>query len=199
MSSVPVSRTRRPAVAAVELAFMMPFLVTLLVGLWEIGRYAMVQNVLDSAANQGARLAANGGYFSSSNTDDPITDLMIQGTYSTDSSGNAVNFDIQKRVLTFLSAAGLNTTGASVTVANLSQNTSGTWPAGTTTGSYDPAAAATQLDHLRVTVTLPYSSVQWSTLGMFVSNSANLTAVADYYSLRNSSVSISTTIPQQVQ
>jgi hypothetical protein len=183
----------------VELAIMMPFLIALLVGLWEVGRVVMVQNVLDNAAREGGRLASTAGFFSSNNYNDPITSQTLPLIYSQDTSGNPIPFDVQKRVLVYLQGAGLSTTGATVLVQNLNQSWSGTYPGSTTTGSYDPAGAASQLDHLRITVQLPYSSIGWSTLGLIIPNSTTLSSVMDCYSLRNIPVAITTTIPQQVQ
>src|SRR5437016_2897541 len=51
---------RRSAAAAVELAFMMPFLLILLLGVWEVGRLIEVQQILNDAAREGARLASLG-------------------------------------------------------------------------------------------------------------------------------------------
>jgi Flp pilus assembly protein TadG len=190
-------RSQRFGVAAVELAVLMPFLVALLIGLWELGRYLMVMNVLENAAREGARLSSTGSFFSSNNYNDTVTGQQMTLIYSEDSSGNPIPFDVQKRVQVYLQAAGLSTTGATIKVENLNQNWSGTYPGSTSTGSYDPAAAASQLDHLRVTVNMPYSTVQWSAIGMFVSNSATLIATADFYSMRNVPFTVSTTIPQK--
>ncbi len=206
--------TGRCGAAAVEFAIVMPFLTALMVGVWEVGRVLMVTNVVTSAAYEGARLSASAGYWSSSNYTDPITGLTLSLTYSQDSSGNPISYDVQKRVITYLTAAGINTTGATVKVQNISQNWSATWSyntgstssSGTSSGGYDPAAVAnayststSSLDHLRVTVQLPYSSVQWSTLALFIPNSYTVSAVVDVYSVRNIPFSVSTTIPQSVQ
>jgi Flp pilus assembly protein TadG len=189
-------------VAAVELVVLMPLLVGLLAGLWEVGRIVMVNNIMDNATREGCRLAISGGYFSSSNYLDPVTQANLPLANSVDSSGNPIPYDVQKRVITYLQAAGLSTTGISVQVQNIDKNWSGTYPSGTSgvsTGSYDPAAAADQLNHVRVTVQLPYSSVQWSNLAIFVPNSTTLTSVVDGYSLRNVPVTMSTALPQAPQ
>src|SRR5262249_58476296 len=51
---------RRRAVAAVEMAFMLPLLLAMLIGVWEMGRIVQVQNFIVTAARDGARLAAQG-------------------------------------------------------------------------------------------------------------------------------------------
>jgi Flp pilus assembly protein TadG len=189
-------------VAAVELAIVMPFLVTLLLGLWEVGRVVMVQNVMTNAAYEGGRLAASGGFFSSTNYNDTISGQTIPLTYSLDSSGNPIPYDVQKRVLTYLQASGLSTEGTKVTVKNIAEGWSGTYtggasPSGSSTGSYDPAAAASQLDHLQVTVQVPYTSIRWSTLGPFIPSTTMLSVTVDWYSLRDMPVTVPTTLPQQ--
>jgi Flp pilus assembly protein TadG len=50
----------RQGVAAVEFAALAPFIVMLLVGMWEGGRLIEVQQVLNNAAREGARQAAAG-------------------------------------------------------------------------------------------------------------------------------------------
>jgi hypothetical protein len=50
--------TGRRAVAAVEMAFLAPVLLALMVGLWQVGRIIQVKELLDAATMEGARLAA---------------------------------------------------------------------------------------------------------------------------------------------
>jgi hypothetical protein len=57
----------------------------------------------------------------------------------------------------------------------------------------DPTTA-NQLDQFRVTVTVPYSTIRWSTIAQITSTST-LTASADWYSMRDIPVSVDTTIP----
>jgi Flp pilus assembly protein TadG len=210
-------KSRRPGTAAVEFAVLLPFLVILLMGLWEVGRIVMVQNIIDNAAREGARLSASGAFWASNNTVSPIDGSTMSSNYSVDSSNNQVYFDIQKRVLTYINQAGLNTTGATVLVYNYGNDsnqftgspasTTKTWnytwtcttPPFTGSGSgsgSDPCMGASQLDHLKVTVTVPYNSIAWSTAAYFIPNPAQLTATSDWYSGANVPLTVSTTIPQ---
>jgi Flp pilus assembly protein TadG len=178
----------RSGVAAVEMALLAPVLLSSLLGLWEVGRCVMIQNTLDNAAREGSRLAASGAYFASNNR---------TATLATPSTNS--DYEIQKKVLLWLQAAGVPTTGASVTVANNTQGWSYTYSqsgTGTGTGS-DPTAAASQLDQLSITVTLPYQNVSWSPTAMFIDSQATLTATASWYSMVNIPLTVSATIPSK--
>src|SRR5436189_915413 len=58
-SRVRASR-RRCAVAAVELAVVLPLLLLLLLGVWEVGRMVEVQQLLTNAVREGGRQASTG-------------------------------------------------------------------------------------------------------------------------------------------
>lgn len=53
-------RSCRAGIAAVELAILLPFLLLLLIGLWEVGRMVEVQQLLTNAAREGGRQASTG-------------------------------------------------------------------------------------------------------------------------------------------
>ena len=53
-------KQKRPGVAAVELAVVLPLLLIMLVGLWEVGRIVTVEQLLANAAREGGRSAATG-------------------------------------------------------------------------------------------------------------------------------------------
>ena len=53
-------RAARQGVAAVEFAFVIPAILALLVGIWELGRLIEIQQLLTNAAREGARQAATG-------------------------------------------------------------------------------------------------------------------------------------------
>ncbi len=55
-------RLGRSGSAAVEMALVMPLIITVLSGLWEAGRIVDVQRALYSAAREGARQAATGQF-----------------------------------------------------------------------------------------------------------------------------------------
>jgi hypothetical protein len=190
-------------------------LLIFLVGLWEVARYVMVQNLLDSAAREAARQAASGSYFSSGNHLSPVAPNPTVTLPTPSSNGN---YEVQQRALLYLQLAGVNTTGATITVANsgpsagtttvgtpVPKSWSSTWTqsgsapsngSGTWTG-YDPSAVADQLDQITVTVTLPYKNINWSTLGWFISTSTTMTATVSWDSVRDYPLIVSTTIPSK--
>jgi Flp pilus assembly protein TadG len=57
-----VRRRGRRGSAAVELALTLPLMITMLSGLWELGRALEVQNVLANGAREAARQASTGQY-----------------------------------------------------------------------------------------------------------------------------------------
>jgi len=59
-SATPLPPHGRRAVAAVELALLMPLLALLLIGIWEMARMIEIQQILSNAAREGARQAATG-------------------------------------------------------------------------------------------------------------------------------------------
>ena len=191
-------RTQNPrrGIAATEMALLAPVVMTLMMGLWEVGRYIAMQDLLDNAAREGGRMGASGAYFSSNNQANASGPLVLP------SPSTNTACELQKRVLLYLQVSGLATTNATVTVTNTGTTTAPkNWAyiytaAGAASGSgYDPTAAAGQLDRLAVTVTLPYKNGAWSPLTWFVSQSAVMTATVNWNSMVDSPLTIDTTIP----
>ncbi len=54
------ARRERKGIVAVEAAFVLPVVLILMIGMWEVGRLVQVQQVVMNAAREGARLAAGG-------------------------------------------------------------------------------------------------------------------------------------------
>jgi Flp pilus assembly protein TadG len=71
--SRPNRRSERRGVVAVEAAVVMPFLIITMFGLWEVGRLIQVNQIVNNAAREGARLAA-GAYVNGT----PVTVAMVQ-------------------------------------------------------------------------------------------------------------------------
>ena len=191
----------RKGIAATEMALMAPIVLTLLMGLWEVGRYLSMQNLLDNSAREGGRIGSSGSYFSSNKMIEPTAPNgpMVLSAPSTNTA-----CEMQKKVLLYLQSSGVSTTGATVAITNTGTTASPkNWTytytaAGGISGSgYDPAAAASQLDRLSITVTVPYSNIAWSPVSWFVAQSATMTATASWVSMVDVPLTVTTTIPSK--
>ena len=87
-------RHSRRGVATVELAFVLPVLVTLFLGMCEVGRALNATILVQNAAAVGGRLA---------------------------SIGQSTNAQVKQAVLNYLTVSGIPTTNAVVTVSDLTQ------------------------------------------------------------------------------
>ncbi len=83
---------RRAGIATVELAVVLPLLVTMLVGLLEVARVITVKLVVADAAREGGRLA---------------------------STGRFTNSQVQQFTISYLASAGFATQNAVVTISNV--------------------------------------------------------------------------------
>jgi Flp pilus assembly protein TadG len=129
----------------VELALLLPLIVALLFGSWEVGRLVHVQQMLSNAACEGGRQA---------------------------STGQLGNTSVQQVVSGYLQEAGIPTQNVTVTVENL-----------TTPGT--DARSASQLDQLRVTVSVPFQDVRWIALNYFVASDTAVTGQATWWSVKD--------------
>ena len=165
----------RHGVAAVELAFIAPLLMGLLLGVWQIGQLIQVQQIVSTSAREGARLAAQG---------QTVQGDSIQYVYASTASATANNAtgapNVQTTVLNFLQEAGISTSGVTVTFTYLT---------GTTTNT-DPYQGV-QGQQFSVTVVVPYSNFGWTDFGSNVS----LTSTVVWTSLVDTPFTINTTIP----
>jgi len=139
----------RRGAAAVELAATLPVLLILLLGIWEVGRFAHVNQILSNAAREGARLAA---------------------------TGQASDDQVKIAVCQYLKTAGLPDYVADrdnhVTIGNVTNPGIG-------------SQAATTLDDLRVTVSVPSQDVRWIAMNYFVSSNYRVVVSSDWRSTRN--------------
>ena len=74
-TSFPPRKRSRRGVAAVEAAMILPVVMLLMMGVWEVGRFVDMSMTLQDAARRGARIAAGGV---SGGT--PVTVAMVQTT-----------------------------------------------------------------------------------------------------------------------
>ena len=153
----------RSGSAAVEFAFVMPILLTLMLGVWEFGRLIEAQQIISNAAREGSRLA---------------------------SAGFKTATDVDTAVKNYMSNAGLNTTGYTVRVYNLSTN-----PSPAPGAASDDPTAATQLQHLQVIVTLPVNNVKWLFANKVLSSKTKLTGIAEWFSMKDQPLIVDSSMP----
>ena len=159
-------RRRRGAVA-VEAALVMPMVLVLLFGIWEVGRFVLVGQILNTAAREGARLAA-GGYTNSV----PVTCAMVQ-----------------QAVQDYLTAAGFPSAAVSGSTVSVVCQAS--------TGWTDPYQAQPLDQFQVVVTIPPgsaFNSMRWTLLPRLTSITQLQVAVT-WYSLNNSECVVGTSLP----
>jgi len=193
------SRHHRRGVAAVEAAFVLPFLFLLMFGIWEVGRLLHVNEYVTNAAREGGRLSATGNFSGSD----------VLGT----TTATTTTFDVQTAVGNYLQNSGLDIppTGIKITVTNQTQNlamsgiasfvTSSTnkvqITASGSSPSADPILTANQFDVIRVDVEYPFSFARWSpnNLFFFVGSNPIIKSSTTWQCLRDKAVTVDATIP----
>jgi len=151
----------------VEAAFVLPFLIIIMMGIWEVGRMLQVNEIITNAAREGARVAAGGV---SNNI--PVTVAMVQ-----------------TQVKDYMTAAGLPTAavnGATITLTNLSSNT---W-----TDPSDALPLDAFRVTVSIPAGTAYNSLRWN-LFTALTGKTSLTLSANWLSANDSKVSVSSTLP----
>jgi Flp pilus assembly protein TadG len=163
---------RRAGAAAVELAFVAPVLVTILLGLWEVGRLIQLKQIASNAAREGARVAAQGLTINS--TGSPTQIQVSTGSPS-----------VKTTVVNYLKRAGLNVTDSDVTVAFafISGDTTKTQPYQGVKGQ-----------QFKVTVTIPLANLRWSLVKRFTPATMNASVV--WSSLVDDPFTLDATMPK---
>jgi Flp pilus assembly protein TadG len=169
---------RRRGVAAVEFAFVVPILLLLLVGIWELGRIINVQITLNNAARDAARLGAQANIVS------------LSGNY-TQIHYNTGTPNVDGAVRAYLQAAGVtNLSGLAVEFQFVEPATAGgTTPASATADPY----TGVKNQRFRVRVSLPYDNVRWTSLSLV--NVNTLTAETYWQCFVDDPFTVNTTLP----
>lgn len=163
---------RRRGVAVVELAVVLPLLLLVLIGIWELGRIINVQITLNDAAREAARLGAQANM------------VNTFGNYTQVRFGTGAP-DIDGTVRAYLRAAGItNQTGLVIEFQFV-----------------EPAVSAPDADpytgvknqRFRVRIQLPYDNVRWTTLSLI--NPTTLTAETYWQCLVDDPFTVNTTLP----
>jgi Flp pilus assembly protein TadG len=162
---------QRKAVAAVEFAFILPLLLTFILGVWDFGRLIQVEQALNNAAREGARLAAQGLIINPNGVPTQVYAKHTGGTYN-----------VEDTVKNYLAQAGYDTTNLNVTFTFLTGNT-------TLTDPYQ----ASKGQRYQVTVTLPFSNVNWTVMN--VTGIQTMGASVVWESLVDDPFTLNTTLP----
>lgn len=146
-------QARRRGTAVVEFVAVLPLYFLLILGIWEGGRMLYVLQICNNAAREGCRLAMRGDA-----TVDPLTGHRMSSAEN-----------VRDTILNYIQNADPTINPASVIIEVKKVNPAGTGseiPGGGDIDASDRTLPVTnplrvmQLDHLRVRVTIPYSSVQ---------------------------------------
>lgn len=168
---------QRRGVAAVELAFVLPLLLLLLVGLWELGRIIHVQIILNNAARDAARLGAQANII---NTSGDYTRIRF----------NTGTPNIEGAIRAYLHAAGItNLSGLVIEFQFVEGPGGGTPPSSTTADPY----TGVKNQRFRVRVTLPYDNVRWTSLSLI--HPTTLSAETYWQCFVDDPFTVNTTLP----
>jgi Flp pilus assembly protein TadG len=159
--------SERRGSAAVEAALVMPLLVSLMLGVWEVGRAVQMTQLLNDAARQGARMAAGG-----INNGTSVTVAMVQQV-----------------VRDSMTASGFPTaavSGAQITLTNLSGNS---W-----TDPCDAQPLDRFSVNVTVPAGAAFNSVRWVPVSL-ISGVSQLASQVEWLSANDSQVVVNTTLP----
>jgi len=158
-------RARRGSVT-VEAALMLPLILTLMLGVWEIGRAIELTATLNAAAREGARLAAGGV-----NNGTPVTVAMVQ-----------------TEVQNYLTAAGFPAAAVSGAQIQVINESSDTW---TDPGSAQPLDRFA----VTVTIPsgAAFKSLSW--VAGTLTGINQLSATVEWLSANDTKVTVNTTLP----
>lgn len=160
-------RKRRRGVAALEFALILPVLLVMVVGLFEVGQLVRLRQVLDNAVREGARQASFG-----------------KKTVSVPDPNNPTLGTIKETVEAYLVQERINVNGLQIKV---------TGPGGG--AEIDPRTLNSSLnqttpDRFRIEVTLPYERTgsqgnRLVSLKLRLINTQSLTSYAEWFSLKD--------------
>ncbi len=162
-------RKQRSGAAIVEFAVILPLLVTLMLGLWELGRAIQVFQSVSNAAREGARQAATAKY-----TKEEVRQAVFDYL-----KGARIPLHDSKPA----SEVTLLNMNATIVVENL-----------TTGGEVYNAA---QLDRVKVTVSVPVKNYQWLLSNTFLPAESSVISVSSFLCTRDVPITIDVNIPQQ--
>jgi Flp pilus assembly protein TadG len=152
---------------AVEAALVLPLIVTLMLGVWEVGELVQMSMIVTDAARAGARMAAGG-----TNSGTPATVAMVQTV-----------------VQNYLTAAGVPAAAVSGATIQVINNSSDSW---TDPGYAQPLDPFTVV--VTIPAGTAFNSISWSFLSS-ITGITQLVGRVQWYSANDAETTVSTTIP----
>ena len=152
---------------AVEAAIVMPLIITLMLGVWEVGELVQMSMTLTDAARQGARMAAGG-----TNNGTPATVAMVQQV-----------------VRDYMTAAGVPSAAVSGATIQVINNSSNSW---TDPGSAQPLDPFTVV--VTIPAGTAFNAISWSFITS-ITGITQLSARVQWYSANDAETTVSTAIP----
>lgn len=195
-----------------EMAVLLMPMIILLVCTWEVSRFVEAHQILTNAAREGIRLAVSGRSYTSGGTalqqGDVFTAAVPSGTgkYVPDGAGgyteatppntgthNLTNPDaVKNQVKNYIARAGLDTStmkNSDITFTNLTQTGNpSAWQSNPSSGT-----AASQFDHMKVTVTFPANKVRWISFPNII-DLGTLTTSAEWSSVQDIPVAVTLSV-----
>jgi len=159
----------RRAAAAVEFACVLPFLLLLILGVWEVARMVQVVQIMTFAAREGARTASQGYILAVTGT---YTNIQVSG--STPSVADSVRYYCQGAGLNVPSTGTNAVTDAQLITFQFTNQPTGGAPANDPTQQPYSGVKGQQF---QVQVTIPWQNVRWVSAGWF--NPTNAVAQAN--------------------
>lgn len=174
----------RPGAAAVEFAVVLPLIVLLLMGTWEVARLVQVHAILTNAAREAARLAAQGQII---NLTGNYTQILVTDSdpATPDLTSTVVNY-VRNADPNFRSGQGISTTGMTVSFTFVDG-------AGNPITSPNQPWQGSKCQRFRVTASLPYDNFRWTSLNLL--NVTTITATVDWMSMIDDPFQVNTTLP----
>jgi Flp pilus assembly protein TadG len=163
----PALRARRRGVAAVEAAVTLPLLVTLMLGVWEVGRMLQVNSTLNNAAREGVRIAAGGVW-----NGQPVTVAIVQ-----------------QQVKDYLTSAGFPAAAVNGSVITLTNLSGSSWT--------DPCdATPLDRFKLTITIPpgAAYNSLPWSPCST-ITGTTSATVSVEWLSTNDSTLTVNAQLP----
>jgi Flp pilus assembly protein TadG len=148
-------RIPRRGVAAVEMALILPLVLTMLLGTWEVGRIIEVQQYLNVAAREAARQAG---------------------------SGIVTNSQVQQVAINYMRNALNDTTGAKT--AHLAVTVTVHPAASPGTSQNIDVTQANSLDLIVISLSIPFQDVRWNGLST-ITGASSLQALSTWVCLKD--------------